>query len=90
MEDKFLYLIEWNNKHKIGISKDPIKRLKQMTLGPEAKLLYSKEFPHTRKIEKTLHEKFVDKRYSSEWFELTVEDIQYIKDFDIEEYLTYI
>jgi predicted GIY-YIG superfamily endonuclease len=87
--ERFLYLIEFNNKYKIGVSINPEKRLKSFSLGSEAQIIWKKKFPHVFKIEKALHNEFSNKKFSNEWFSLNNEDIEYIKMFDIDEYLQF-
>ena len=86
MKEKYLYLIEFNGLIKIGFSINPETRLKQFNLGKKARILFKKQWPHIGKIEHVLHDLFEDKRYSGEYFDLTDEDIDYIKDFDLEQY----
>lgn len=57
---------------KIGISNNPYKREKEMKpFRPKAALFLL----HRDNKEKELHERFSDKHYSGEWFELSEEDM---------------
>ena len=79
-EKKKTYILvnKANNKYKIGESINPEGR--KMTLRseePEIELLF---FCHSSIIsEKELHEKFKDKRYIGEWFNLDSKDLIYLK-----------
>ena len=71
--------------HKIGIAKQPEKRLKQLQTGCPYKLeiIYIVESKFTSKVEKFLHKKFshkknvqkFDQNLKGEWFNLDVSDI---------------
>lgn len=77
-----VYLIQGeNNRYKIGFSKNALTRLKSLKHSScENHILIHKirvKNPHLK--EKELHLKYKDKRLHSEWFNLNVEDIEYIK-----------
>ena len=76
--EKYVYLIksESNSNYKIGISKNPKKRLAQLQTGndSEIRLICSFKSEHFNLIEKALHSHYQYKRNSGEWFELTLED----------------
>ena len=78
----FIYLIEFNGKFKIGKSIHPEKRLKQLALGSEAKLIWSKSLIDYHNIEKYMHEYFLEKQYSNEWYSLDEDDIEFICNVD--------
>ena len=82
MGDRNIYIIEFNGLFKIGVAKDPEKRLKQLSLGENAKIIHSKSVAIPFMIENMLHDIFKDKRESGEWFKLNNDDIGYIKEFD--------
>lgn len=68
---------------KIGISVNPNYR--ESTLQsekPSVELIWSSSDikSNAKEIERELHEQFSDKRIRGEWFNLTVEDINYIKE----------
>ena len=71
---KFVYLIRSLEEgyFKIGVSKNPKKRLKQLQTGnsSELELLgeYSSEYAH--KIEKTLHNMHTHSKKEGEWFDI--------------------
>lgn len=74
----YTYLIYDGTYHKIGKSKNPEKRVKQLqTANPSAALLGYGEGDE----EKYLHNKYEDFRYSREWFTLTKEQEKEILDF---------
>lgn len=81
---KHIYLLQSDNGvYKIGVSKDPQKRLKQLQTGSSEKLeiikTYESEF--YRQIEKGLHNKFNHLRSEGEWFYLHLEDeLRFIKE----------
>ena len=77
----YLYVVESQEKHKIGITKNISNRISTLkaSMPHPMKLIYGTEIENCREIEKVLHEKFKDKRTHGEWFTLTKEDIEYIK-----------
>lgn len=65
-----------DNRCKIGKSKDPGKRVKQLQTGNPDKLYVYKTFDGYTKEESELHQLFADKRISeSEWFHLSKQDV---------------
>lgn len=74
----FIYLLKCDNKYKIGISKQPFKRVKQLQTGNSApiKIVHTYESKLSSKIETTLHNIYQMNRKIGEWFELnrTIED----------------
>lgn len=78
----FVYLLRSaSGYYKIGRSKNPYDRLTTF----EVKLPFEVEYEHLiettdmYQLEKELHRHFADKRVNGEWFELTPEDVAYIK-----------
>lgn len=78
----FVYLLASSEEgcYKIGRTKDPQRRLKQfksmiMPAGYECLI----ETQNMRQLEADLHIKFKDQRIQGEWFNLTNEDVEYIK-----------
>ena len=69
-----IYLIQSldNGFYKIGIAKNPKKRIKQLQTGnPETlKLIKTFESEYASIIEKTLHRRFSVYKLSGEWFNL--------------------
>lgn len=75
---KHVYLIQSLEEgyYKIGISKNPKKRLKQLQTGnsSELKLIYSYPSEYANKIEKSLHGLLSHCKKEGEWFELSLID----------------
>lgn len=74
----FIYLMQSveNGYYKIGVSKNPNTRLKQLQTGnsSEMKLIESFESEYARKIETFLHNKHSHVKKKGEWFELSLND----------------
>lgn len=79
MQKKKLYLIEnpENETYKIGKSKNPNKRLKQLQTANGIKLnlihCFESEFVDT--IERYLHKRFLSCKIEGEWFKLNKEQV---------------
>jgi predicted GIY-YIG superfamily endonuclease len=75
-----IYLIqaENTNKYKIGYSRNPHQRLKQLQTANGEGLLLLKEFKteFATKLEKQLHRYYLNKQTLGEWFQLDEEDVQ--------------
>lgn len=74
----YIYLLTNGTYYKIGKSKNPDRRIKELNSGSSEKieLIYkyrSVEYYHT--IESALHNFFSNKRLNSEWFELSPKDV---------------
>ena len=73
---KYIYLIQSleNSYYKIGVSKHPKKRLKQLQTGNSSELklveIYQSEIAH--KIEKTLQRRYSHLRKEGEWFDMSI------------------
>jgi hypothetical protein len=73
---KYIYLIQSleNSYYKIGVSKHPNKRVKELQTGnsSELKLIetFQSEFAHI--IEKTLQRRYSHLRKEGEWFEMSI------------------
>ena len=90
-ESVYVYIIKNvdSNNIKVGISKDPEKRVAQLKTGSDSvlELLFSEKLECTRyqvlNIEKQIHKELSEsfKRLNGEWFKVsTVEDIEKAKD----------
>ena len=69
-----------NSLIKIGVSGDMDRRIKQLQTGNPFKLEFMGwigEDENHFEIEKKLHEKYSDKNYSGEWFEISQDDVVY-------------
>lgn len=76
----FIYLIhdKGSNAYKIGVSTNPEKRMKSIkSASAHAELLFYLDGDEYN--EKFLHDKFTSKRIRGEWFNLSTEDVEYIK-----------
>jgi mRNA-degrading endonuclease YafQ of YafQ-DinJ toxin-antitoxin module len=86
----YLLKIKDKQQYKIGVSKQFKKRYNKLnTLMPFELITVNKiKSNNIFKLEKSLHEKFKDKRIKGEWFKLEPKDVEYImsiKDDDIDE-----
>jgi hypothetical protein len=81
----FVYLIRYGNSnfYKIGMSKKPLERIKQIQSAiPEVlTLLRSIETLDMTALEAYFHEMFSRNRVRSEWFEMTNSDISLFMDY---------
>lgn len=84
----YIYIISnLNGFVKVGVSKNPIKRVKQLQTGngEKLKLIFTEEFECPRKhllhIEKKIHQVLSSKckKRQGEWFEISNEQLQSIK-----------
>lgn len=91
-EYAYIYIISDNNGYmKIGISKDPEKRIKQLQTGHPTKLeiLFTEEFyckrSHLLKIEALIHKKIrtIAPSVKGEWFKIPNENLEKVKDIII-------
>jgi len=75
---KYVYLIraQENGMYKIGVSKDPKVRIKQLQTGSNEDLViiesFLSKYPH--KVETSLHNKFAPTKKRGEWFSLGIEE----------------
>ena len=94
----YIYLIQnlETSKYKIGISKNPKKRVKQLQTGSgeEIKLIHEFKSEFSRKVETAMHNRYGHLRAHGEWFNLSLSEelvfiaectkieknIQYLKD----------
>lgn len=78
--DSYVYFIkaEGLNRVKIGISKNPEERLKQLQIGSPFKLSLIATTPGNIELERSLHNKFSHIICDGEWFHLTMELENYI------------
>jgi len=75
---KYIYLILSleNSYYKIGVSRCPQKRIKQLQTGnsSELKLIETYQSEYADLIEKTLHRRYSYLKKEGEWFNLSVEN----------------
>jgi len=73
-----IYLIKSLNEgiYKIGVSKRPNKRLKELQTGNPSpvEILYLYETENAYKIEKSLHNRYSHFNTHGEWFELSIKE----------------
>lgn len=73
---KHIYLIQSleDSRYKIGVSKHPKKRLKQLQTGnsSELKLVESYQSEFAYKIEKSLQRRYSYLKKEGEWFEMSI------------------
>lgn len=80
----FVYLMQSleNGYYKIGISKNPNTRLKQLQTGNSSKIKIIETFESdlARNIETTLHNRYSHIKKNGEWFDLALEDeVRFVK-----------
>lgn len=67
---------------KIGYSKDPASRVDRLSTGTPYDtelVLAAGPYERPRQVESRLHERFRDRHFNGEWFELTDEDLDWIR-----------
>ncbi len=82
---KYIYLIKMKNNDnfiKIGAANNIQQRMKFLqTCSPyELEVIFNQQVLAAHQIEKSLHTQFQDKRIKGEWFSLTEQDINLIKE----------
>jgi hypothetical protein len=77
----FVYVLQADSYYKIGLSTNVEKRVKQLsTLPPfDVALIHKIETEDMHQLESELHERFAEKRANGEWFELSEEDLTWLK-----------
>lgn len=71
----YLLICEDLSSLKIGRSKNPVSRAKQLNVGSPYKIELLKTIKHKGDMEKDIHKKFTSLRKNSEWFEYSDEII---------------
>ena len=69
--------------YKIGVSKHPKKRLKQLQTGnsSELKLIESYQSEHANNVERALQRRYSYLKKEGEWFDLSIkEDVSFLTD----------
>ena len=80
--NRFVYLVRAENGlHKIGIAANARERflgIRSQSPAPVA-LEFCMRCPRALEIERALHSRFVSKRHHGEWFDLSEDDVEYVK-----------
>lgn len=85
----FIYLISNNNNSiKIGHSKNPLKRIKQLQTGNDNKLTLLLVCYADIYLEKRLHKMFLFHKKYGEWFTVSTEQLNFIIQYLLERYDT--
>jgi hypothetical protein len=81
VEPGFVYLLKGQGYYKIGRAKDPHRRSETLAvqLPFPTEMVAHVHSPDYKALEAELHQRFVDKRLNGEWFDLSDEDVEYIK-----------
>lgn len=93
---KQIYLIQSleNGYYKIGISKNPQKRIEQLQTGNSSKLklIDTYQSEHANIVEKALQRRYSYLRKEGEWFDLSLkEEVTFTKDcIDIEKNIVFL
>lgn len=73
---KYIYLIQSleNSHYKIGISKNPRRRIKELQTGnsSELRLVETYQSEYAEKIERTLHRRYSHLHKEGEWFDMSI------------------
>ena len=82
---KYIYLIQSleDGYYKIGVSKHPKKRVKQLQTGnsSELKLVEVYQSEHAHKVERSLQRRYSYLKKEGEWFDLGIsEEISFLTD----------
>ena len=82
---KYVYLIQSleDSRYKIGVSKHPKKRVKQLQTGnsSELKLVESYQSEHAHKIERTLQRRYAHLNKEGEWFDMSIShEVSFLKE----------
>jgi hypothetical protein len=78
--ERVVYFI-YNNQHiKIGCSKNPHKRMKQLQTSSPQRLILLGYVHGDKKLERELHDKFSHLHVNLEWFNVNSELVRYIND----------
>jgi hypothetical protein len=83
LEVGFIYLIKSDHGYKIGKSKNLSNRINKLGIQVpfEHECIYSSKFIGYHNVEKYFHKLFNSKRIKGEWFDLTEDDIIFIKEY---------
>ena len=89
-EGMVVYLLECDNKVKIGVARSISSRIASLQIGNPYKITLLREYSvegeiTARRLEKELHTVFKSKNLIGEWFTLLETDVQYIDSYIKEE-----
>mgnify|MGYP002413567514 CR=1 FL=1 len=76
-----MYLLRCDSYYKIGVAIDVVDRVATLQTGNPRKIdiVFVYKFENSKLIESVLHQRFKDFRVSGEWFGISVNDIETIK-----------
>jgi len=82
---KYVYLIQSleDSRYKIGVSKNPQKRMKQLQTGNSSELKLIESYPSelAYQIEKTLQRRYSYLKREGEWFEMSIShEVNFLKE----------
>lgn len=83
----WVYLLSAGNRYKIGLTTSPVeKRVATIQANTPWDIVIEHIIcsSDVRATEKRLHDQFEEKRVNGEWFNLTPEDVKYIKSLECE------
>jgi hypothetical protein len=77
----YVYLIWWNGYYKIGKANNVAQRIREITSGHpiQPTVIHIIPTDAMERLEKQLHKRFAAKRINGEWFDLSEDDVKYIK-----------
>src|SRR5689334_12117194 len=82
MKPYYLYVLRANGLYKIGRSRNPQHRIRQLQTGCAYRYeVVSLIETHHHGLERAIHRKFVDQRQLGEWYVLSPGDIEWINGF---------
>lgn len=81
--DGFIYIIaiEEHDLYKIGVSKNPKRRIRDITtvIPFECKVIFLKHYKKVYELEELIHNQLKDNTHQREWFKLYKEDVVQLK-----------
>jgi len=77
-----IYILESDGFYKIGVSTDVDKRVKELQVGNPHKIecIFARWVPEAYDVEKELHSMFKEHVVSGEWFKLSADELDLLKD----------
>ena len=81
-KNSFIYIMKCAGFYKIGYSRQPEKRLLSIQASNPLKveLIYFKKIRNVNKLEIQIHDEFLNKQIHGEWYALSGEDLEIIKE----------